>query len=338
MTDFGKMNETIRIVVLDGRSLNPGDLSWDGFERLGALTVYDQTLDDQIVERIGEARVVITNKTPITAGILDAVPGISYIGVLGTGYNVVDVDAAGARGIPVTNIPAYSTAAVAQFAIGLLLEVCHNIGHHSRVVRSGRWEAGGEFCFWDYPQIELAGKTLGVIGFGRIGQATARIAAAMGMEILAHSRTETDEGRKLARYVSLDELLAGSDVVSLHCPLTPATQGMIDGSRIARMRDGAILINTSRGLLVNERDLADALNRGKLLAAAVDVVSREPIEGDNPLLGAENCFITPHIAWAPRETRARLMDLAVENLARFLAGSPVNLVNWPNLDLPDVFG
>ncbi|MCL2191102.1 MAG: D-2-hydroxyacid dehydrogenase [Treponema sp.] len=314
------------IVVLDGRSLNPGDLSWAGFEGLGRLTVHDQTLPGQVVERIGGAQIVITNKTRITGETLDATPGVRYIGILATGHDTVDVGAAAARGIPVTNIPAYSTAAVAQFAIGLLLEVCHNIGHHSRVVRSGRWEAGGEFCFWDYPQIELAGKTLGVIGFGRIGRATARIAAAMGMEILAHSRTETDEGRKIGRYVSLDELLAGSDVVSLHCPLTPDTRGMIDRARIAKMRDGAILINTSRGLLVNERDLADALNSGKLLAAAVDVVSREPIRGDNPLLGAENCFITPHIAWAPRETRARLMDVAVENLAGFLAGAPVNVV------------
>jgi len=315
------------IVVLDGRSLNPGDLSWDGFEKLGRLTVYDQTTDDQAVGRIGDAQIVITNKTPITVETLNAAPGIKYIGILATGYNVVDIDAAGARGIPVTNIPAYSTSAVAQFAIGLLLEVCHNIGHHSRVVYSGRWEAGGEFCFWDYPQIELAGKTLGIIGFGRIGQAVAKIAAAMGMEILAHSRTETEEGRGLGRYVTLDELLAKSDVVSLHCPLTPATQGIIDRARIAKMKDGAILINTSRGLLVNERDLADALNSGKLMAAAVDVVSQEPIRGDNPLLKAGNCFITPHIAWAPRETRARLMDMAVKNLAGFLAGAPVNVVN-----------
>ena len=299
------------IVVLDGRALNPGDLSWDGFEKLGKLSVYDQTLSDQTIERIGDAEIVITNKTSITKEVLDAAPLIKYIGILATGYNVVDLDAARDKGIIVTNIPAYSTAAVAQFAIGLLLEICHNIGHHSRVVYSGRWEANGEFCFWDYPQIELAGKTLGIIGFGRIGQATAKIATAIGMEILAHSRTETDEGRKAGKYVTLDELLAKSDVVSLHCPLTPATQGIIDRASIAKMKDGAILINTSRGLLVNERDLADALNSGKIMAAAVDVVSQEPIRGDNPLLKAKNCFITPHIAWAPRETRARLMDIAV---------------------------
>ncbi|MCL2191821.1 MAG: D-2-hydroxyacid dehydrogenase [Treponema sp.] len=315
------------IVVLDGRALNPGDLSWDGFEKLGKLSVYDQTLSDQTIERIGDAEIVITNKTSITKEVLDAAPLIKYIGILATGYNVVDLDAARDKGIIVTNIPAYSTAAVAQFAIGLLLEICHNIGHHSRVVYSGRWEANGEFCFWDYPQIELAGKTLGIIGFGRIGQATAKIATAIGMEILAHSRTETDEGRKAGKYVTLDELLAKSDVVSLHCPLTPATQGIIDRASIAKMKDGAILINTSRGLLVNERDLADALNSGKIMAAAVDVVSQEPIRGDNPLLKAKNCFITPHIAWAPRETRARLMDIAVENLAGFLAGALVNVLN-----------
>jgi len=315
------------IIVLDGHTLNPGDLSWEGFEKLGKLTVYDRTPADKVVERIGDAEIVITNKTPITKEVLEAAHGIKYIGVFATGYNVVDVDAAQARGIPVTNIPAYSTAAVAQFAIGLLLEICHNIGHHSQAVHSGRWEACWEFCFWDWPQIELAGKTMGIIGFGRIGQATAKIAAAMGMEILAYSRTETDEGRKAGRYVPLDELLAKSDVVSLHCPLTPATQGIINKDSIAKMRDGAILVNTARGSLVNEQDLADALNCGKIMAAAVDVVSEEPIKGDNPLLKARNCFITPHIAWAPRETRARLMDIAVENLAGFLADAPVNVVN-----------
>jgi len=315
------------IIVLDGHTLNPGDLSWEGFEKLGNLTVYDRTLADMIAERIGDAEIVITNKTPITGEVLDAAPGIKYIGVFATGYNVVDIEAAKARGIPVTNIPAYSTAAVAQFAIGLLLEICHNIGHHSRAVHSGRWEACWEFCFWDWPQIELAGKTMGIIGFGCIGQATAKIAAAMGMEILAYSRTETDEGRKAGRYVPLDELLAKSDVVSLHCPLTPATRGIINKDSIAKMKDGAILVNTARGPLVNEQDLADALNCGKIMAAAVDVVSEEPIRGDNPLLKARNCFITPHIAWAPRETRARLMDIAVENLASFLAGTPVNVVN-----------
>jgi len=315
------------IIVLDGHTLNPGDLSWEGFEKLGKLTVYDRTPADKVVERIGDAEIVITNKTFITKEVLDAAPGIKYIGVFATGYNVVDVEAAKARGIPVTNIPAYSTAAVAQFAIGLLLEVCHNIGHHSQAVHSGRWEACWEFCFWDWPQIELAGKTMGIIGFGRIGQATAKIAAAMGMEVLAYSRTQTDEGRKAGSYVPLDELLAKSDVVSLHCPLTPATQGIINKDSIAKMRDGAILVNTARGSLVNEQDLADALNCGKLMAAAVDVVSQEPIRGDNPLLKARNCFITPHIAWAPRETRARLMDIAVENLAGFLAGAAVNVVN-----------
>jgi len=317
----------MKIVILDGYTVNPGDLSWEGFEKLGDLTVYDHSPADKVVERIGDAEIVIPNKISITGEVLDAIPGIKYIGLLSTGYNVVDAEAAKAKGIPVTNIPAYGTMAVAQFTIGLLLEICGNIGHHNRAVHSGRWQANRDFCFWDSPLIELAGKTMGFIGFGRIGQAAAKIAAAMGMEILAYSRTETDEGRRIGKYVPLDELLAKSDVVSLHCPLTPATQGIIDGASIAKMKDGAILVNTARGLLVNERDLADALNRGKLMAAAVDVVSQEPILGDNPLLKAKNCFITPHIAWAPKDTRARLIDIAVENLSCFLAGAPVNVVN-----------
>jgi len=317
----------MKIVVLDGYTLNPGDLSWEELGKLGGLAVYDGTPADKVVERIGDAEIVITNKTPITREILEAAPGIKYIGILATGYNVVDTEAAKKKGIPVTNAPAYSTMSVAQFAIGLLLEICLNVGHHSNAVYSGRWTAHHAFCFWDYPLIELAGKTMGIIGFGNIGRAVAKIASALGMEVLAHSRTETDEGRKLAKYVTLNELLAKSDVVSLHCPLTPETKEIIGKDSIAKMKDGAILINTSRGQLVNEADLADALNSGKLTGAATDVASVEPIPADSPLLKAKNCFITPHIAWAPKESRCRLMDIAVSNLAGFLSGKPVNVVN-----------
>lgn len=320
----------MKIVVLDGYCENPGDLSWEGLAAFGDLTVYDRTnLTDerQIIERIGDAEVVYTNKTPITAAVLDACPKVKYIGVLATGYNVVDCDAAKARGIPVTNVPAYGTMAVAQHAIALLLEVCCRVGHHDRVVHEGRWERSEDFCFWDYPLTELAGKTMGIIGFGRIGRQVGRIAKAMGMEILACSPTEYEEGRAIADYVELDELLARSDVISLHCPLTPQTKGLINETTIAKMKDGVILLNNSRGDLVAEQDLADALNTGKIYAAAVDVVSAEPIRGDNPLLTAKNCFITPHISWASKESRQRIMDCAEENLRAFLAGTPINVVN-----------
>lgn len=320
----------MKIVVLDGYCENPGDLSWEGLAAFGDLTVYDRTnLTDerQIIERIGDAEVVYTNKTPITAAVLDACPKVKYIGVLATGYNVVDCDAAKVRGIPVTNVPAYGTMAVAQHAIALLLEVCCRVGHHDRVVHEGRWERSEDFCFWDYPLTELAGKTMGIIGFGRIGRQVGRIAKAMGMEILACSPTEYEEGRAIADYVELDELLARSDVISLHCPLTPQTKGLINETTIAKMKDGVILLNNSRGDLVAEQDLADALNTGKIYAAAVDVVSAEPIRGDNPLLTAKNCFITPHISWASKESRQRIMDCAEENLRAFLAGTPINVVN-----------
>lgn len=320
----------MNIVILDGYTENPGDLSWADFEKLGQLTVYDRTAQDdraEIIRRIGAAEVVITNKTPLDRQTIEACPAIRYIGVLATGYNIVDTDAARERGIPVTNIPDYGTMAVAQFTIALLLEVCHHIGHHSVAVHAGRWEQSADFTFWDYPLIELAGKTLGLIGFGRIGQMTAQVARTLGMRVLAFDDHESDAGRALADYVPLDTLLAQSDVISLHCPLTPQTQGIINATTIAQMKDGAILINTARGPLVVEADLAQALNSGKLAAAAVDVVSREPIAGDNPLLQAKNCIITPHIAWASKESRARLMDIAVENLAAFLQGNPRNVVN-----------
>ena len=320
----------MKIVVLDGFTENPGDLSWSGFEALGELKVYDRTpLDrtDIIHDRIGDAEIVITNKTPLRAETFGRFPGIKYVGVLATGYNVVDVEAAKARGIPVTNIPAYGTDAVGQFAIALLLEICHRIGHHSSAVRDGRWENCEDFCFWDYPLIELAGKTIGIIGFGRIGQVTGRIAKAMGMTVIAHDLQQTASGRELAEYVQLDELYRRSDVISLHCPLFPSTEGIINKNSIAEMKDGVILINNSRGPLIVEQDLADALNSGKVYAAGLDVVSSEPISPKNPLLRAKNCIITPHISWASKESRGRLMDIAVSNLKSFIDGTPQNVVN-----------
>jgi glycerate dehydrogenase len=317
----------MKIVILDGYTMNPGDLSWDGFDALGEVTRYDRTPADKIVERIGDSEIVITNKVPITEEIFAACPGIKYIGVTATGYNVVDTAAAKKRGIPVTNVPSYATRATAQFAIALLLEACCRAGAHDRAVHEGRWSANADFCFWDYPLIELAGKTLGIIGFGRIGQTVARIAKALGMEVIAHSPREYEEGRAIARYVSLDQLFAESDVISLHCPLFPATQGIINSGTIAKMKDGVIIINAARGPLVVDQDLADALNSGKVYAAALDVTATEPIRADNPLLKAQNCIITPHIAWAAGETRKRLIGIVTDNIRAFIAGKPVNVVN-----------
>lgn len=317
----------MKIVVLDGYTENPGDLSWEQLEALGELTVYDRTPADKVIERIGDAEIVYTNKTPITRQTMDACPNIKFISVLATGYNVVDYTAAKEKGIPVTNVPTYGTASVAQFAIALLLEVCHHAAHHDRAVHEGRWESNPDWCFWDYPLIELAGKTMGIIGLGRIGQATARIAKALGMRVIAADSVKTQAGAEAAEYVELDTLLAESDVIALHCPLFPETEGIINKTTIAKMKDGVIIINNSRGPLVVEQDLADALNSGKVYAAGLDVVSTEPIKGDNPLLKAKNCIITPHISWAPKESRARIMDAAAENLKAFLAGEPINVVN-----------
>lgn len=317
-----------KIVILDGYTENPGDLSWEGFEKLGDVTVYDRTPKDKIVERIDDANIVYTNKTPLGRLELDACPAIEFIGLLSTGYNVVDSAAAREKGIPVANIPTYGTAAVGQFAIALLLEICQQVGHHNRAVHDGRWENSADFCFWDTPLIELDGKTMGIIGYGRIGQATARIAQAMGMSVLAYSpHRDAAQQSETMRYVELEELYEKSDVISLHCPLFPETEGIINKSSIAQMKDGVILINNSRGALINEQDLADALKSGKVYAAGLDVVSTEPILGDNPLLKAKNCFITPHISWATKESRARLMDIAVENLAMYIKGTPQNIVN-----------
>lgn len=316
-----------KIVILDGYTENPGDLSWAPFEALGEVTVFDRTPVDQIIPHIGSAEIVITNKTPLRRETLDACPSIRYIGVLATGYDVVDVQAARERGIPVTNVPSYGTAAVGQYAIAMLLEICHHVAHHAQAVRDGRWQSCPDWCFWDYPLIELDGKTMGVIGFGRIGRQTARIAKAMGMHILAYDNNPCDEGRAIGNYVSLDTLYAQSDVIALHCPLFPETRGMICKQSIAKMKDGVILLNNSRGPLINEQDLADALESGKVYAAGLDVVSTEPIAGNNPLLHAKNCFITPHISWASRESRARIMDMAANNLSQWLAGTPIHIVD-----------
>ena len=270
---------------------------------------------------------MLTNKTPISRPVLARCPQVRYIGLLATGYNVVDVDAARERGIPVCNVPGYGTRSVAQFAIALLLEICCRVGHHDQAVHQGRWSSCPDYCFWDYPLIELAGKTMGIVGYGSIGQAVGEIAAALGMEVIANSRHSWPDGSKTAKYVTLEELLRRSDVVSLHCPLFPETRGLINRETIAQMKDGAILLNNSRGPLIVERDVADALNSGKLCAAGVDVADTEPLPADSPLLTAKNCVITPHISWAPLEARRRLMAMAAENLSAFSAGAPVNVVN-----------
>ncbi|MBC5689864.1 D-2-hydroxyacid dehydrogenase [Mediterraneibacter sp. NSJ-55] len=320
----------MKIVVLDGYTLNPGDLSWDALERFGELIVYDRTSltdVDEIISRIGNAEIVFTNKTPMPAEVFEKCLGLKYVGVLATGYNVVDIQAAKEKGITVTNIPTYGTDAVGQFAIALLLEICHHIGHHDRAVHTGRWEKNLDWCFWDYPLIELAGKTIGIIGFGRIGQATGRIAKALGMTVIVNDEHPNDSGKKIGEYVTREEVFQRADVISLHCPLFPSTEGIICKENIEKMKDGVIIINNSRGQLVVEQDLADALNTGKVYAAGLDVVSTEPIRGDNPLLKAKNCFLTPHISWAPKESRKRLMNIAVNNLDAFLHDNAVNVVN-----------
>ena len=320
----------MKIVVLDGYTENPGDLSWAGLEALGDVTVYDRTSYTEsplIAERIGDAEIVVMNKTPISRATIDACPNMKLIAVLATGYNVVDYNYAKEKGIPVVNVPTYGTASVSQYSIALLLEICHHIGHHSESVHAGNWASNADWCYWDYPLIELEGKTIGIIGFGRIGQAEGRIAKAMGMKVLAYDVYPNDSGRAIGEYVDLDTLLAQADVVSLHCNLTPENTGIINKNNIAKMKDGAILINNARGQLIVEQDVADALNSGKLAAAGLDVVYTEPIKADNPLLKAKNCIITPHISWAPKESRQRIMDITADNIRAFLAGKPQNVVN-----------
>ena len=320
----------MKIVVLDGFTENPGDMSWEGLEAFGEVTVYDRTAYQEsplIAERIGDAEIVVINKTPISRETIDKCPGIRLIAVLATGYNVVDYAYANEKGIPVVNVPAYGTMSVSQYSIALLLEICHHIGHHSASVHAGKWAGNVDWCYWDYPLIELDGKTMGIIGFGRIGQAEGRVAKALGMRVLACDVHPTDAGREIGEYVTLDRLLAESDVITLHCNLTPENTGLINRETIAKMRDGAILINNARGQLIVEQDVADALNSGKLAGAALDVVYTEPIREDNPLLKARNCIITPHISWAPKESRQRIMDCTVSNIRAFLEGKPVNVVN-----------
>ena len=320
----------MKIVVLDGYTENPGDLSWDEIGKYGELTVYDRTDNgniQEIIDRIGSAEIVFTNKTIINREVLDAT-NIRFIGVLATGYNIIDVDYAKEKGVPVCNVPIYGTRSVSQFAIALLLEICHHIGHHSDAVYDGKWENNIDWCFWDYPLIELAGKTYGLMGCGNIGIHTAEIAKALGMHVIAFDARETDEAKTLGvEYVSLDDLFARSDVLGLQMPLLPFNTGIINKENIAKMKDGVIIINNSRGQMVVEQDLADALISGKVAAAGLDVVSTEPIKGDNPLLQAPNCIITPHISWAAKESRQRIMDCSVKNLESFLAGHPVNVVN-----------
>ena len=320
----------MKIVVLDGYTENPGDLSWSELEKLGSVTAYDRTAYSEsplIAERIGDAEIVVMNKTPISRETIDKCPNIKLIAVLATGYNVVDYNYAREKGIPVVNVPTYGTASVSQFSIALLLEICHHIGHHSESVHAGNWANNADWCYWDYPLIELEGKTIGIIGFGRIGQAEGRIAKALGMNVLAYDLFPNDSGREIAEYVGLDELYACADVITLHCNLTPENTGMINKESIAKMKDGVILINNARGQLIDEQDVADALNCGKIAAAGLDVVYTEPIRADNPLLKAKNCIITPHISWAPKESRQRIMDATAEYISAFLAGAPVNVVN-----------
>ena len=316
------------IVILDGYTLNPGDLSWKPLKDLGNLTVYDRTPSELVDERIQTAEIVFTNKTVLTAENLASAQKLRYIGVLATGYNVVDIDAAGRAGIVVTNIPTYGTAAVAQYAAALLLELCHHVGEHGRCVQAGEWSKNPDWCFWKYPLTELAGKTMGIVGFGKIGQSTARIAQALGMKILAFDRYRKPELESdTCRYAGWDELLRESDVISLHCPLFLETKGIINCESLRKMKDGVLIINTARGELIVEKDLRDAVDAGKVGGAAVDVVSKEPIEIDNPLLGCDRIIITPHIAWAPAESRKRLLTAAAENLRSFLDGTPKNVVN-----------
>ena len=319
----------MKIVILDGYTINPGDLSWDGLRQLGDLTVYDRTEKtlEATISRIGDAEAVFTSKVPITEDVLSRCPNLRFIGVLATGYNVIDLAAAGKRNIPVCNVPAYSTDAVAQTTFALLLELCVRVGHHNDAVKEGRWCNCADFCFCDFPIRELAGKTMGIIGFGSIGKAVGRIAKAFGMEVLATGSRETEEGRAIGTYTSLDTLLAKSDVISLHCPLFPETEKIINKDTIAKMKNGVLILNTSRGPLIDSAALTDALRSGKVGGAGVDVLRQEPPEENEPLLTAPNCYITPHLAWASTEARARLIDITVENLRQFMNGTPVNRVN-----------
>ena len=318
----------MKIVILDGKALNPGDLSYDHLQQYGEVTIYQSTeTEAETIQRIGDSEIVLVNKVPITETVLNACPNIKLICVQATGYNIVDCEACAKRGIPVTNVPTYGTAAVAQFTMALILEMCHRIGLHNHSVHQGDWCKADSFCYWLTPQMELAGKTLGIIGFGRIGRAVGNLAKAFGMKVITYNRSQCEEGRQIAEYVDLETLFTQSDIISLHCPLFPETEKIINAANIAKMKDGAMLVNTARGGLVDEKALAAALESGKLRYAAVDVVSSEPMKADNPLLKTRKCIITPHIAWAPVESRQRLMDCVEENIRCYLNGQPQNVVN-----------
>ena len=318
----------MKIVVLDGYSLNPGDLSWEALEKMGALTVHNRTAAHEVVPRAQGADIIFTNKTPVTEEAIEQLPALKYIGVLATGYNIVDTEAASKKEILVANVPGYGTASVVQLSFALLLELCLHVQKHSDAVRDGKWARSADFCFWDFPLMELAGKTMGIIGFGHIGQQVANVATAFGMNVIGNSRHQTDQSvRKNFIWANLDELLQQSDVVSIHCPLLPETKGLINKERLQQMKSTAFLLNTSRGPIVVEKDLADALNNNIIAGAGIDVLSVEPPSADNPLFTAKNCIITPHIAWATKEARERLMQTTISNLAAFIAGKPVNIVN-----------
>ncbi len=317
----------MKIVILEGHAVNPGDLSWDVLNQFGDVTVYPRTPYEQAAERIGDAPIVLINKTNFDAALMDACPNLKLICVLATGYNVVDCQAAKERGIIVCNVPAYSTNSVAQFTFALLLELCHQVGAHSQAVHRGDWSNCPDFCFWYTPQMELTGKTLGIIGFGSIGQTVAKIAKTFGLHVIAYSRSIREEGKALAEYVSLDELLARSDIISLHCPMTPETSKIINAATIEKMKDGVILLNTARGGVIDEDAVALALGTGKISGYGADVVSAEPISPLNPLLTAPNTILTPHMAWAPTEARQRIINITKQSVEGFINGKPVNAVN-----------
>lgn len=316
-----------RLVILDGHTLNPGDLSWDPLKALGDCVIYDRTPAAEVVARAQGAELVLTNKTPVSAAAMEELPSLRYIGVLATGFNIVDAQAARSRGIAVSNVPAYGTASVAQMTFGLILELALQVGHHASTVRKGRWSQCPDFCYWDHPLVELHGQTLGIVGLGRIGAAVAKLGQAFGMKVIASSSKPDRPAQEGIEFVELDALFSGADVLSLHCPLTPGTQGLVNERRLALMKPTAFLINTSRGPLIDETALARALTEGRLAGAGLDVLSVEPPPGGNPLLTAPRCLVTPHIAWASRSARSRLMAVAVENARSFLAGCPVNVVN-----------
>ncbi len=317
----------MNIVVLDGYTLNPGDLTWKDLESLGRCTVYDRTPPEEVVPRAKDAEVALTNKTVLSADVIKQLPKLKYIGVLATGYNVVDVEAAANLGIPVTNVPAYSTPSVAQLVLAHLLNFAHHVSAHSETVKNGKWASSMDFCYWDTPLIELEGLTMGIIGFGRIGRATAKLALAFGMKVIAYDVVTPKSMPEGCQFVDLEDVFRSSDIVTLHCPLTPQTQNIINRERLELMKKTAFLINAGRGPLVDEQALAQALNNEEIAGAGLDVLSSEPPEKDNPLLKARNCFITPHIAWATRSARKRLLKVVVDNVTAFLVGKPQNVVN-----------